>query len=96
MAPWDFDQYTFEEFMLKRKGFYDHFEAGKKIDYQHFRIMTWYMLLPHIKPADAKKGIDKILPNIYDKEVKKVDKKEWLKSMQERARNIKLNRNARV
>ncbi|HTE24951.1 hypothetical protein [Flavitalea sp.] len=80
--------------MYKRKGFYDFYQAGKRIDFHHLRMATFVGMLPHMDKRDVKKGIDVIFPDIYGerKEVGWTD--ERLKRIKEKAKRIKLKNNA--
>lgn len=66
MHPWEFDEYSFNEYLQRRDGFYVHRRDNLQAEYQHFRIVAYWALYPHLKQSAQRKSMDSIIPDIYE------------------------------
>jgi hypothetical protein len=66
IRPCDFYEYTFDEYVKARKGYYDSLESQRRADYNNARLNAYYSILPHLKPSDQRKSIDQIIPDGWD------------------------------
>jgi hypothetical protein len=85
MHPWEFDEYTFAEFLQKREGYYKHRRDNLQADFQHFRIVAFWAVFPHLTKAGQRQGI-KIIPDIYAPAEPEKDLKVWYEAMRIKAK----------
>lgn len=85
MHPWEFGEYTFSEYMLRRKGLHELRKKELREQYQHIRILAYHVISPYLSKADKRKSIDQIVPDLYDDNPAKVI------SLKDRYKNL-LNR----
>lgn len=83
--------------MLKRKGFFDHRDIQLRADFQHFRLVAYFCVFPHLTKAGQRKPYTEIIPDIYEKSTRKEDFQQWFeerrksaKEWKERLKNSKL------
>lgn len=86
LHPWEFWEYTFEDYMLKRKGFFDHRDIKLRADFQHFRLVAYFCVYPHLTKAGKNKPYTEIIPDIYEKSTKQEDFKKWFEERRQEAR----------
>src|SRR5688500_10303496 len=67
LHPWDFWEYTFEEYMIKRKGFFDNRDITLQAEYQHFRLVAYFCVYPHLTKAGRQRPYTEVIPDIYEK-----------------------------
>lgn len=77
LHPWDFWEYTFEDYLLKRNGFFNNWDIQLRADFQHFRLVAYFCVYPHLTKAAQKKPYTDIIPDIYEKNIKKEDFQKW-------------------
>jgi hypothetical protein len=85
MHPWEFDEYTFSEYLQKREGYYKHRRDNLQAEYQHFRIVAFWAVFPHLTKAGQRQGI-KIIPDIYEPVPTQKDREEWFAEMRIKAK----------
>lgn len=66
LHPWEFYEYTLEEFMLRRSGVIKARRMELQQDFQHIRILASYMITPYLNKKDKDKTLDQLVPDIYD------------------------------
>lgn len=89
LHPWEFWEYTFEDYLLKRNGFYDYRRIDLKNNLQHFRYVAYWCVYPHLKKTAQNKPWTDIIPDIYDKSTKPEDTKEWFEERRKDAKKWK-------
>lgn len=72
--PWDFWEYTYEDYILKRDGYYRgqeiELKAKLRTEFTHFRFLAYYTVYPHLKKGAQQKPWTEIVPDIYsEKEI---------------------------
>jgi hypothetical protein len=72
LQPWEFHEYTLEEYSLRREGLNNERKRELREDFQHTRILAYHMILPYLDKSAKKKSIDQIIPDIYDENRAKV------------------------
>lgn len=86
LHPWEFWEYTFEDYILKRKGFFDNRDIKLRADFQHFRLVAYFCVYPHLTKAGKNKPYTDIIPDIYEKSTSQEDFKKWFEEMRKKAK----------
>lgn len=90
LHPWEFDEYTIHEYLLKRKGAIKMRRRELQQEFQHFRLLAYYVIAPYLPAKDKKKSLDKLIPDIYEEPEPEKDVKETYLSIKERLRKAGL------
>jgi len=64
LQPWELWEYEWEEYTARRRGRL----SREKREYQQVRQLAYCVLLPYLDKAARKKGIDVIIPDIYERQ----------------------------
>ncbi len=72
MHPWEFYEYSYQEFAWKLAGFYQHRDELLKAQHNSDRWIA-YFIAPNDKNT-AKLPIDKRIPSMYDRPKEKTEK----------------------
>jgi hypothetical protein len=65
LHPWEFDQYTFNQYLHKRTGWIEEKRKRLEQEFENFRVVAYYAIIDKLKPQYAKKPIDQLIPNIW-------------------------------
>jgi hypothetical protein len=84
--PWDFWNYTFEDYLLKRNGFYNNRDIQLRAEFQNFRLVAYFCVYPHLTKGAKNKPYTDIIPDIYEKSTKTEDFKQWFEEMRKKAK----------
>jgi hypothetical protein len=66
LHPWEFDEYTLQEYIQRRDGYYAHRRDTMHAEFQHFRVVAYWSVYPDLTKAAQSKPMDKIIPDIYE------------------------------
>lgn len=77
--PWELWVYTYEDYCLKRKGFYNWDLSIRKGLHDDARMISYYAILADLKKSDQRKPIDKIVPSKFENQEPEKSSGEWLK-----------------
>lgn len=71
LHPWDLRRYTFIEFVMKYRGYQEALKEQRQADFDIQRWMAYCAIMPHV---GKKIGIDKVVPDLYERKTgKKLD-----------------------
>lgn len=57
-----------------------------RADYQHFRLVAYFSVFPHLTKAGKQKPYTDIIPDIYEKNTKKEDFEKWFEEKRKQAK----------
>lgn len=86
LHPWEFWEYNIDEYLLRRKGFYDYQRVDLQNQLQHFRYMAYWCVFPHLKKTAQNKPWTEIIPDIYEKSTKPDDFNQWFEEQRKKAK----------
>lgn len=66
LLPWQFYEFSLLEYMCLKQGRRKARRKQLQEDFQHVRIQAYYAILPYLEKKDKKKGIDQLIPDIYE------------------------------
>lgn len=72
LQPWEFYDYTLNEFILRREGLHEKRKRELREEYQHTRILAYHVIAPYLDKSAKRKPINEIIPDIYDDNPAKV------------------------
>jgi hypothetical protein len=76
LQPWEFYEYTLDEYLLRREGIYEKRKSELRELYTHVQMLAYYSVSPYLSKGDKRKPIGQIIPNIYEEQKEKVSKRE--------------------
>lgn len=76
LQPWEFYEYTLDEYILRREGLHDKRKSELRELYVHAQMLAYYSVSPYLSKSDKKKPINDIIPNIYEEPKAKPSKRE--------------------
>lgn len=86
LHPWEFWEYTVEDYMIKRKGYFDNRDITLRAEFQHYRLVAYFCVYPHLTKAGRQKPYTDIIPDIYEKSTTKEDFAIWFEDKRQKAK----------
>lgn len=88
MHPWEFWEYSFDEFLQKRRGYYANERRRLRDEWRHFQFLSFYTLAAQgvIPKAKMNRPLDDIIPDIYAPQPDKQSIKELYESKRQAAK----------
>lgn len=87
LHPWELWEYTLEDYLARRRGYYKEQDRVLKAHYQHTRLQSYYAVVynPDIPLNIRKKSIDKLIPDAYAPVPKEEDRAAWYEKQRQHA-----------
>lgn len=88
LHPWDFWEYTFEDYLLKRNGHFNNRDTQLRAEFQNFRLVAYFCVYPHLTKAGRNKPYTEIIPDIYERSAQSQteDFKQWFEEKRKQAK----------
>lgn len=90
LKPWELWEYTFEEYLWHRKGYYAEQRRLLIAQYEHTRLQAYYAIIfdANLPYSLRKKSIDKLIPHAYNSKPEEPKTAEWFEKQREHARKV--------
>lgn len=93
MHPWELWEYSFQEYLWRREGYYKEQKRILRQHWEHARLQSYYSIVydANLSQTVRKKKLDKLIPDVYDETAIVEKDADWYQKQREHARKVTAN-----